>query len=70
MTTERPQPDVDPDDLPEGDDADPDAPPPDEGGPEDDPADAGDDELQNEPVHVDDQVPTGPPADPPLHEAQ
>lgn len=36
--------------------------PPPEGGPELDPAGAGDDELVNEPVHVDTMVPTGPPA--------
>jgi hypothetical protein len=35
--------------------------PPPESGPDDDPADADDDELENEPVHVDDQVPTDPP---------
>ena len=35
--------------------------PPPEEGPELDPAGAEDDELENEPVHVDDQVPTDPP---------
>ena len=37
--------------------------PPEEGGPELDPGLADDDELENEPVHVDDQVPTDPPGD-------
>ena len=35
--------------------------PPPESGPDDDPAGAEDDELENEPVHVDNQVPTDPP---------
>jgi hypothetical protein len=37
--------------------------PPEESGPEVDPALADDDELENEPVHVDDQAPTDPPGD-------
>ena len=53
-----------PDDLPDGEEppGDPDVVPPAEDGPDLDPAGADDDELANEPPHVDDQVPTGPPA--------
>jgi hypothetical protein len=39
----------------------PDVIPPPEDGPDLDPAGAEDDELQNEPVHVDNQMPTDPP---------
>jgi hypothetical protein len=53
--TERPET-PDPEPSPE---TEPEPPP--ESGPEDDPADADDDELENEPVHTDDQVPTDPP---------
>jgi len=54
--TERPET---PDPEPEPPETEPEPPP--EDGPEDDPAGADDDELENEPVHVDDQVPTDPP---------
>jgi len=47
--------------APEVPDQEPEPPP--EAGPELDPALADDDELENEPVHVDDQVPTDPPGD-------
>ena len=45
-------------DVPDGEEE-----PPPEAGPEVDPALADDDELENEPVHVDDQAPTDPPGD-------
>ena len=52
------EPAVPGDDRPDGEEE-----PPEEGGPELDPGLADDDELENEPVHVDDQVPTDPPGD-------
>jgi len=52
-----------PDQEPERPDVPDEADVPPEAGPELDPALADDDELENEPVHVDDQAPTDPPGD-------
>jgi hypothetical protein len=63
--TERPEtPDPEPPETPEAPEApetEPEPEPPPEDGPDLDPAGADDDELENEPVHTDDQVPTDPP---------